>query len=175
MAHNLIMENDQSSINLEILRMARELVINEYTDRRAEVHNKWLVEAEHLWRSQRLRVAYPTIPPYPTEYDIVERAERLMKFLQFEVVPSTKKIESVTSSTISPVNLTDNSYPKIDMIDIALRLEEQQLTDDTTQSVLVVASETVEHISEPLAEINKQTSTDRVLPSVLKRIQNRFL
>lgn len=72
---------DYDSVNLEILRMARELVVNEYTDQRAEMHNKWLVESEHLWRTQRLRLPYPTIPSPPTEKDILEIANTLMKFV----------------------------------------------------------------------------------------------
>jgi hypothetical protein len=69
------------SVNLEILRMAKELVLNDYTDRRAEMHNKWLVESEHLWRTQKLRLAYPTIPCPPSEVDILEVARKLMTFL----------------------------------------------------------------------------------------------
>jgi hypothetical protein len=67
--------------NLEILRMAKDIVINEHTDRRAQLHNAWLVESDRLWRTKKLKLAYPTIPPYPTEVDIVIRAQSLFAFL----------------------------------------------------------------------------------------------
>ena len=68
--------------NLEILKMARDLVINEYTDRRAEMHNKWLIESDHLWQTQKLRLSYPSIPPYPTEHEILARAQVLLDFIK---------------------------------------------------------------------------------------------
>lgn len=71
----------QDLINLEILKMARELVINEHTDRRANLHNQWLLESDKLWRTSRIRLSYPEIPPYPTESEILERAKSLMEFL----------------------------------------------------------------------------------------------
>lgn len=68
-------------IKLELVKIARDLCFNEYTDRRAQLHNKWLVESEHLWRSQRLRLAYPDMPVYPSEADIMTRAEKLYKYI----------------------------------------------------------------------------------------------
>lgn len=75
------MENLTNFTSLEILKIAKELVINEHIDRRAEIHNRWLVESEYLWKTRKLRLAYPSIPPYPTEIDIVLRAKTLMEFL----------------------------------------------------------------------------------------------
>lgn len=67
---------------LEILRMARELVINEYVDRRAQEHNQWLSQSEALWATKKMRLPYPTIPPYPTEDVIVARAQKLFAFIE---------------------------------------------------------------------------------------------
>lgn len=83
------------AVNLELLRIARELVVNEYTDRRAEMHNKWLVESEHLWRTQRLRLAYPTIPSPPRESDILEVAKKLMEFVSKEADPPKEELPVV--------------------------------------------------------------------------------
>jgi hypothetical protein len=69
------------STRLEILKMARELTINEYIDRRAQEHNEWLDKSSELWKTQRLALAYPVIPPYPTEKEIIARAKALMDFL----------------------------------------------------------------------------------------------
>lgn len=96
---------DYNAVNLELLRMAKELVINEYTDRRAEQHNQWLVESDYLWRNQRLRVAYPTIPPYPTEHEILERAKVLMDFVNVKSQPSELivEMEQITEPVNEPV------------------------------------------------------------------------
>lgn len=76
------MSKKAEDINLELIRIARELVLNEYTDNRAKTHNKWLVESDFLWRTQRLRLVYPDIPPHPTEEDIIRKAKTLMTFVQ---------------------------------------------------------------------------------------------
>lgn len=79
-------------INLEILKIARELVINDHTDRRANLHNRWLIESDKLWRTKRMKLAYPEIPPYPTEKEILDRARTLIDFLSNNEI-SEKKIK----------------------------------------------------------------------------------
>lgn len=68
-------------IKLELVKIARDLCFTEYTDRRAQLHNKWLVESEHLWRTQRLRLAYPDMPEYPGEAHIMAKAEKLYEYI----------------------------------------------------------------------------------------------
>lgn len=81
------MSNDSIPPNLEILKMAREIVHNEYIDAKAQLHNKWLVEADLLWRTTRSRLVYPSFPPYPTEDVIVARAKVLLGFLSTQEAP----------------------------------------------------------------------------------------
>lgn len=85
---------------MELLRMAREMVVNEHIDRRAEIHNRWANESEELWRTKRLRLAYPSIPPYPTEKDIVERAQALLDFISDrETTKPEKEIKEINEVT----------------------------------------------------------------------------
>ena len=89
---------------LEILRMAKDIVINEHTDRRAQLHNKWLVDSDRLWKTKKLKLAYPTIPPYPTEGDIVLRAQSLFAFLNTTVPePVPPVVEEPTVITEPPI------------------------------------------------------------------------
>jgi len=96
------MEEHNEKMLLEILRMARELVINEHTDRRAQLHNSWLYESEQLWKTRRMKLKYPDIPPYPTEQDVLERAQKLLKFLVLGDVTNTDilptKVEEITET-----------------------------------------------------------------------------
>lgn len=66
---------------MEVLKMARTLLNEEYINRRAEDHNRWLAEADQVWKTRRERLPYPPFAPYPTEAQILERAESLMKFV----------------------------------------------------------------------------------------------
>jgi hypothetical protein len=110
---------------LEILKIARELVINEYIDRRAQEHNEWLEKSAELWKTQRLALAYPVIPPYPTEKEIIARAVTLMEFLivddkesdlseesykeEFENEVEISKLSDVEIEEELNVSLQDNS------------------------------------------------------------------
>jgi hypothetical protein len=87
------MENSIDQSLMEILRMARDLTLNEYKDRRAELHNQWLAESDRVWRISRARVTYPPIPPHPTEAEILARAKLLMNFVA--IVESPVIVEPV--------------------------------------------------------------------------------
>lgn len=148
-------------VYLEILRMAKELAIQEYKDVRAQDHNKWLVESEHLWRTQRLRLAYPTIPTPPTEKDVIARAQILLNFLKKE---ETKK------------DIVDQSLTLNEIIE----LEEKEQAMTVEDAKPIIANEpTIEDAKEippkSLAEAPpEEKSTQiggRILPSVIKKIE----
>lgn len=87
--------NDIDASLLEVLKMAREISMEEYVDKKAQLHNKWLTDAELLWRTNRIRLAYPQFPPYPSEEYILEKAKYLLGFIATkptveEKVPTTK-------------------------------------------------------------------------------------
>lgn len=91
---------------MEVLRMARQLLNDEYINRRAEDHNKWLAEADQAWRNKGIKLPYPPFAPYPTEQQIIERAETLLKFVavsgdstEQQQTPVTEQKESATEES----------------------------------------------------------------------------
>lgn len=143
------MEDTSEQMLLEILRMARELVINEHTDRRAQLHNNWLYESEQLWKTRRMKLKYPDIPPYPTEQDVLERAQTLLKFL----VLGNNKVQSET-----PVELPV-AFPQ--------ETKQEPIVEETN---LLVTEEKIIPPEELVAEEKVETS-GRILPAVLKKIE----
>jgi hypothetical protein len=120
------------SINLEILKMAKEIVINEYVDRRAQIHNEWLAKSEELWQKSKQRTRYPDIPPYPTEIDIVSRAKVMYDFMKDTSDKTTKLVKDdyliTTNDFYIGVNLEKSiniSLPEnpIDGIYVIIKLE----------------------------------------------------
>lgn len=81
------MSEKNRSMRLELLRLSRELAIGDYNNRRADLHNQWVLESDKLWRTSRMRLAYPPIPSFPTEEEIVERAKLLMDFVGLNEEP----------------------------------------------------------------------------------------
>jgi hypothetical protein len=61
--------------------MAREIVANEYTDKRAQDHNKWLAESEKNFVTRGQRLPYPDIPPHPNEEAVIAKAKALLEFV----------------------------------------------------------------------------------------------
>jgi hypothetical protein len=79
--------------NLELLRLATELAYADYNNRRANLHNQWLVDNDKMKRMYNSSVPYPTIPPYPTEAEIVAKAKTLIQFLSVPR-PQTENTET---------------------------------------------------------------------------------
>lgn len=72
----------ENPTRFETLRIARELIIDEYIEKKAQIHRKWQAESEQLWRARRETLPYPDYPPYPTEDEIMDRARKLQEFLE---------------------------------------------------------------------------------------------
>jgi hypothetical protein len=143
------MEDHSEKMLLEILQMARELVINEHTDRRAQLHNSWLYESEKAWVTQRMKLKYPDIPPYPTEQDVLDRAQTLLKFL---VLGNDN--QSIEREMALPVVLPEVVEEVI--------VEENHEKDKTTESVE----------SESVVEVQDEQSGKML--SVFRKIRNKF-
>jgi hypothetical protein len=73
---------EDAKYKLELLRMARELLNEEYINRRAEDHNKWVADADVAWKTQGIKLPYPPFAPYPKESEIVTKALTLFNFLK---------------------------------------------------------------------------------------------
>ena len=89
----------RDEIYLEVLRLASQLLINQYTDKRANLHNKWLVDSDELWRIRKLKLAYPPIPPYPTDEEICFCANKLLRFVEYDepVISDIPEDDNVSS------------------------------------------------------------------------------
>lgn len=94
------MNADESRYRLEILKMARELLNEEYINRRAEDHNKWLAECDVVWRTKGIKLPYPPFAPYPSEAEILAKAASLYNF-----------VEEKPKATTPPVDLASAPSP----------------------------------------------------------------
>lgn len=75
---------DNVKHKFELLKMARELLNEEYINRRAEDHNKWVAECDVAWKTRGIKLPYPPFAPYPTEAEIIAKASSLYSFLSAE-------------------------------------------------------------------------------------------
>jgi hypothetical protein len=72
-----------------VLKMAQEILHNQYVEKKMKLHNEWALSAATLWKSQGRKLDYPDLPMYPSETDVVQAAEHLWKFLHTDITPET--------------------------------------------------------------------------------------
>lgn len=169
------MNKKYDPIALEILKMARELVLNEYTDKRAQDHNKWLADFETVWKNTRIRLPYPDIPPYPTETEIVKRAQVLMDFIHdnysettIEVIPNE---EPTQAKSTEPT--VDTVQPAITEQSIVEEIEQEYIEESLVEVVNETIKSTIKkeettHVQKP-AEV-KTKPTEGMLPTFLRKL-----
>lgn len=86
---------------MEILRMARQMLNEQYINQRAEDHNRWLAEADVAWRTKGIKLPYPPFAPYPTEEQVLAKAQELLKFVvdpKETAAQETPKVEEQVSA-----------------------------------------------------------------------------
>ena len=118
-------EDEEIKIRMELVRIARDVLNEEYINKRAEDHNAWLVESERAWRAGKVKVAYPAFAKYPTHADIIEKALVLYNFIKPQgpvlELESVKQPDTVVENIIlqdsADVNADSDSNSVVPMKD----------------------------------------------------------
>ena len=180
------MSDNSIPTNLEILKMAREIVHNEYVDTKAQLHNKWIADADLLWKTTRTRLAYPAFPPFPTEDVVVARAKVLKNFLtngketEEPTQPQQEaKIESKEEQRDEPVTVTANSpqEPTQEPVTIVEPKSDSTYNHDNKELHGEALEEAMDkNIKEYTRTVvarridDEMNMPSRILPSLMKRI-----
>ena len=79
-------------IRLELLKMAKDMLTEEYYGKREQVSNDWQVKVENARNAGVTPPEHPGFSSYPTETDIITKAQVLNGFVsQISDVKVTKK------------------------------------------------------------------------------------
>ena len=68
-------------IRLELLKMAKELLLEEYSSSKDRLSNEWQVKVESAKLNGQAIPEHPAFPTYPTENDIITKAQALNGFV----------------------------------------------------------------------------------------------
>lgn len=171
---------------MEILKLARDIVNNEYADQRAQDHNKWLADSEMVWRSHKLKLPYPKFPKFPTEEVIVERAKVLLDFLNegnTNIKPSTQCEPTAITEQQEKQQEQHEELSSVEQIVNQQSIEHEQDTPLQTNLMSVPSDSIHNSTSVDVVEyMNAKTSRNiddnctslgRILPSVLKNLKSR--
>lgn len=109
---------------MEILRMARQMLNEQYINRRAEDHNRWLAEADQAWRNKGIRLPYPPFAPYPTEEQVLAKAQELLKFVLTE---EEKAEEAAVKESMPDVETPKPLFADLDQLEEKLKKTKKEL------------------------------------------------
>ena len=68
-------------IRLELLKMAKDMLSEEYHGKREQISNEWHSQIEVAKLNGGIVPNHPGFPPYPTEQDVVKKAQELNGFV----------------------------------------------------------------------------------------------
>ena len=68
-------------IRLELLKMAKELLLEDYTSSKERLVNEWQVKVESAKLNGQVIPDHPAFPTYPSETDIIAKAAALNGFV----------------------------------------------------------------------------------------------
>lgn len=81
-------------IRLELLRMARDMLNDDYYGKREQISNQWQVDCDTAKLKGEDPPKHPGFPPYPTELEVIAKAKTLNDFVSnitVDTKPTTKK------------------------------------------------------------------------------------
>jgi hypothetical protein len=84
-------------IRLELLKMAKDMLVEEYYGKKEQVTQDWQVKVENARHAGSAPPEHPPLPSYPTEADVVAKATQLNGFVS--QIPHTTLEKTSKKST----------------------------------------------------------------------------
>ena len=85
-------------IRLELLKMAKDMLSDEYYSKKEIISNQWSTKVEESKINGTPSPEHPGFPPFPTEDEIVKKAEALNQFVSQTPPQPEVKIKSKSNS-----------------------------------------------------------------------------
>jgi hypothetical protein len=85
-------------IRLELLKMAKDILSEEYYAKREQVSNDWQIKVEVAKLNGGAVPDHPGFPPYPSESDIIAKANALNGFVS-QIPQTTQEKTTIKKST----------------------------------------------------------------------------
>ena len=85
-------------IRLELLKMARDMLYDEYNGQRDRISNNWNMQCESAKSKGENPPEHPGLPTIPSEADIISKAQTLNGFVSNNTAPETTKVTVKKSS-----------------------------------------------------------------------------
>jgi hypothetical protein len=84
-------------IRLELLKMAKDMIYDDYFGIRERISNNWQMQCETARHKGETPPEHPGFPPIPTEADIITKAQALNGFVSNITVSEPPKVQKKIS------------------------------------------------------------------------------
>lgn len=74
-------------IRLELLKMAKEMLVEDYYTKKEQITNSWSTQVDSAKQSGSPVPEHPAMPAYPTEQEIIGKAQTLNGFVSNIIEP----------------------------------------------------------------------------------------
>jgi hypothetical protein len=85
-------------IRLELLKMAKDMLTDDYHTRHDSLQQQWHTQVDAAKIAGTSSPDFPALPPFPTEDEIVKKAEALNQFVSQTTPQPEVKIKSKSNS-----------------------------------------------------------------------------
>jgi hypothetical protein len=85
-------------IRLELLKMAKDMLTDDFHTKRDALQQQWHTQVDAAKIAGTTSPDYPAIPPFPTEDEIVKKAEALNQFVSQTTPQPEVKTKAKTNS-----------------------------------------------------------------------------
>ena len=85
-------------IRLELLKMAKDMLTDDYHTRHDSLQQQWHTQVDAAKIAGTSSPDFPALPPFPTEDEIVKKAEALNQFVSQTTPHPEVKIKSKSNS-----------------------------------------------------------------------------
>ena len=85
-------------IRLELLKMARDMLYDDYHAQSQRIQSEWHVKCESARSKGETPPEHPALPAIPSETDIISKAQTLNGFVSNNTAPETPKVTVKKSS-----------------------------------------------------------------------------
>jgi hypothetical protein len=164
---------------LELLKLARHLINDEYLKQRADAYTKWTTDSDHAWKTQGVKLPFPPVPAMPSEADVVARALQLYNHVNNTLPPAevsdieiSNQEEPVVETPAVPSEETDSAAAEqsVSEPDIVYVDQVKKIFEEPVVSIEPPLDQAVEDL------VQEETDSNQALvPMIRGLIEKGFL
>jgi hypothetical protein len=97
----------------ELLKLASDILVKDYLEKRTKDHAQWIVNADTAWKNNNTWLPCPTMPAYPSSAEIILKAEELNKSINGEskstIETEKEQLPEETATVSTPATIDENT------------------------------------------------------------------